>query len=211
MPLSLELVVHDRAGSDRPLAQPHLSRRRGSNPTEFGLALEKCVEKRLARTRLDYFFFFSYEDDDFFEGLIKSSPLLEILISNSFIFYWNFSSSRYPLNYFRYRWQFSLFFFPRICPFFESLEYRSKFEKSKRLVVSLRTKERETRCKFLPLYTRDLSIGRRFLSLSSSEKKRRIICVSNGNIETHFPDITFYPSSNYTYTSLLFHPILRRR
>lgn len=161
-------------------------------------------------TRL--FFFFSYEDDDFFEGLIKSSPLLEILISNSFIFYWNFSSSRYPLNYFRYRWQFSLFFFfPRICPFFESLEYRSKFEKSKRLVVSLRTKERETRCKFLPLYTRDLSIGRRFLSLSSSEKKRRIICVSNGNIETHFPDITFYPSSNYTYTSLLFHPILRRR
>lgn len=60
-------------------------------------------------TRL--FFFFSYEDDDFFEGLIKSSPLLEILISNSFIFYWNFSSSRYPLNYFCYRWQFSLFFF----------------------------------------------------------------------------------------------------
>ena len=87
-------------------------------------------------TRL--FFFFSYEDDDFFEGLIKSSPLLEILISNSFIFYWNFSSSRYPLNYFRYRWQFSLFFFPRICPFFESLEYRSKFEKSKRLASNER-------------------------------------------------------------------------
>lgn len=117
-------------------------------------------------TRL--FFFFSYEDDDFFEGLIKSSPLLEILISNSFIFYWNFSSSRYPLNYFRYRWQFSLFFFPRICPFFESLEYRSKFEKSKRLVVSLRTKERETRCKFLPLYTHSRFIDWKKISLSVS-------------------------------------------
>lgn len=212
MPLSLELVVHDRAGSDRPLAQPHLSRRRGSNPTEFGLALEKCVEKRLARTRLDYFFFFSYEDDDFFEGLIKSSPLLEILISNSFIFYWNFSSSRYPLNYFRYRWQFSLFFFPRICPFFESLEYRSKFEKSKRLASN----EREGNSMQIFTFVHTLAIYRLeedfSLCLSSfSEKKPRIICVSNGNIKTHFPDITFYPSSNYTYTSLLFHPILRRR
>lgn len=70
----------------------------------------------------------------------------------------------------------------------------------KRDQPSLRTKERETRCKFLPLYT--LAIidwGEKFLSLSlsSCEKKWRIICISNGNIETHFPDITFYPSSNY--------------
>lgn len=157
-------------------------------------------------------FFFSYEDDDFFEGLIKSSPLLEILISNSFIFYWNFSSSRYPLNYFCYRWQFSLFFFPRICPFFESLEYRSKFEKSKRLASN----EREGNSMQIFTFVHTLAIYRLeedfSLCLSSfSEKKPRIICVSNGNIETHFPDITFYPSSNYTYTSLLFHPILRRR
>lgn len=52
---------------------------------------------------------------------------------------------------------------------------------------------------FTFVHTRDYRLGRKIsLSLSlSCEKKWRIICISNGNIETHFPDITFYPSSNY--------------
>lgn len=97
-------------------AQPHLSRRRGLNPGGIRPCPWEICRKTACpnSTRLLSINFFlarmTISRDESSGEIINRSPLLlEILISNSLripfpssYFYWNFSSSRYPLNYFHY-------------------------------------------------------------------------------------------------------------
>lgn len=91
LPLSLELVVHDRAeeSADRACTAPFVSEA-WIEPREFGLALEKSVEKQPAQTPLDFYRLFftrmTISRDELWRDNEKL-PLLEILIhfpTNSF-------------------------------------------------------------------------------------------------------------------------------